>query len=271
MSMCPCVVCVPGGGLALTRVPCRFNETGSNCPSVLTSQQQLELLELSEKSLKACGMRLGVFHVEAKYTSRGPRLIEINSRMGGGPVRLTNLLVWGVDLVEVGPRGTLLDRWGLLVLWFLPPQCGRFSAQSRRTGGSSCLFSRLRPGGAIHPSPLPFCSPPPPRQEHMMASIGIPVRPPAARAPLKFIAEYSINAPRSGVIENDRFLAKWVGHPNVIYARPLVSPGDKVVGAQDGLPTWLGEVMVQMPSGVHDAIEFVRSITDSTDLPILDA
>jgi hypothetical protein len=42
----------------------------------------------------------GVFHVELKYTTRGPRLIEVNCRMGGGPVRLTNLLVWGVDLVE---------------------------------------------------------------------------------------------------------------------------------------------------------------------------
>ena len=42
----------------------------------------------------------GVFHVELKYTSRGPRLIEVNCRMGGGPVRDVNLLVWGVDLVE---------------------------------------------------------------------------------------------------------------------------------------------------------------------------
>lgn len=42
----------------------------------------------------------GVFHVELKYTSRGARLIEVNARMGGGPVRDTNLLVWGVDLVE---------------------------------------------------------------------------------------------------------------------------------------------------------------------------
>jgi biotin carboxylase len=39
----------------------------------------------------------GVFHVELKYTSRGPRLIEVNCRMGGGPVRITNLLVsWRV-------------------------------------------------------------------------------------------------------------------------------------------------------------------------------
>ncbi len=38
-------------------------------------------------SLQALGFQLGVFHVEAKYTSRGPRLIEVNARMGGGPVR----------------------------------------------------------------------------------------------------------------------------------------------------------------------------------------
>jgi len=33
-------------------------------------------------------------------TSRGPRLIEINARMGGGQVRKTHLLASGVDLVE---------------------------------------------------------------------------------------------------------------------------------------------------------------------------
>lgn len=38
--------------------------------------------------------------MECKYTSHGARLIEVNCRMGGGPVRNINLLVWGVDLVE---------------------------------------------------------------------------------------------------------------------------------------------------------------------------
>ena len=37
---------------------------------------------------------------QAKYTTRGPRLIEVNSRMGGGQVRENNLAVWGVDLVD---------------------------------------------------------------------------------------------------------------------------------------------------------------------------
>lgn len=84
----------------------------------------------------------GVFHVELKYTSRGPRLIEVNCRMGGGPVRNTNLLVWGVDLVE----------------------------------------------------------------EQLMTSLGIPACPPVSPKPLMHIAEYSINADKSGYIENTEFL-----------------------------------------------------------------
>ncbi len=36
---------------------------------------------------QALGLTLGVFHVELKYTSRGARLVEVNCRMGGGPVR----------------------------------------------------------------------------------------------------------------------------------------------------------------------------------------
>lgn len=77
-----------------------FNETGSNCPSILPRDQQVELLDLGIKAVQSMGFQLGVFHVELKYTSRGARLIEVNARMGGGPVRDTNLLVWGVDLVE---------------------------------------------------------------------------------------------------------------------------------------------------------------------------
>jgi biotin carboxylase len=77
-----------------------FNETGSNCPSLLSRAKQMELMDLAVKAVQCMNFELGVFHVELKYTSRGARLIEVNARMGGGPVRDTNLLVWGVDLVE---------------------------------------------------------------------------------------------------------------------------------------------------------------------------
>ena len=42
---------------------------------------------------------IGVFHVEAMYTPRGPRLIEFNARLGGGEVYETNLRATGVCLV----------------------------------------------------------------------------------------------------------------------------------------------------------------------------
>merc|ERR1712190_542521 len=77
-----------------------FNETWGLCPSLLPKDKQNELKDLGVKSVQALGFSCGVFHVELKYPSSGPQLIEVNARMGGGPVRECNRLVWGVDLVE---------------------------------------------------------------------------------------------------------------------------------------------------------------------------
>lgn len=58
-----------------------FNETGSNCPSILSLQQQRELCQLSVAAVKCMGFTVGVFHVECKYTSKnGPQLIEVCSK-----------------------------------------------------------------------------------------------------------------------------------------------------------------------------------------------
>lgn len=77
-----------------------FNETWGVCPSVLPVDKQRELKELAVQCVAALGFSSGVFHVECKLTSTGPQLIEVNARMGGGPVHQVNLLTWGVDLVE---------------------------------------------------------------------------------------------------------------------------------------------------------------------------
>jgi len=174
-----------------------FLETGSNAPSILPTYQQRELLDLSVKTVKALGFVTGVFHVESKYTSRGPRLIEVNCRMGGGPVRTMNQLVWGVDLVE----------------------------------------------------------------EALLCTAGIPSRPPVAPKPLINIAEFSVNAMRTGILRDTSFLAKYQGVSDVLYARALAEPGTKVVSAQDGLPSWVCELMVTRPS-VDEAIQYVKSIEE---------
>merc|ERR1712050_557785 len=75
-------------------------ETWAVTPSLLSREEQVELQKLAVGSVKALGFKDGVFHVECKYTSRGPQLIEVNARMGGGPVHATNLKVWNVDLVD---------------------------------------------------------------------------------------------------------------------------------------------------------------------------
>ena len=58
------------------------------------------MVDLAVSTVKALGFRNGVFHVEAKYTSSGARILEVNARMGGYAVRDVNLYAWGVDLIE---------------------------------------------------------------------------------------------------------------------------------------------------------------------------
>ena len=54
-----------------------------------------------------------------------------------------------------------------------------------------------------------------------MTSVGIPARPPVAKKPLVHMAEYSINAKKTGVLRDFSFLDKWTTHPDVLYAKPL--------------------------------------------------
>jgi len=51
-----------------------------------------------------------------------------------------------------------------------------------------------------------------------------------APAPLAHVAEYCVNAQRTGTLRDFAFLEKWQGLPEVLYARPLVEPGSKVGG-----------------------------------------
>jgi len=76
-----------------------FAETWNLCPSILPQIHQEELLHEALATVKALGFHTGVFHVEERYTSRGPRIIEVNARMGGGPIRLQHKYIYGFDIV----------------------------------------------------------------------------------------------------------------------------------------------------------------------------
>ena len=77
-----------------------FGETWACLPSQLSGEKQRELEAMAIDAVKALGFTDGVYHVELKYTPNGPRLIEVNARMGGGPTRMIHKLVSGIDLVR---------------------------------------------------------------------------------------------------------------------------------------------------------------------------
>ena len=77
-----------------------FGETYNCCPSLLPSHDQAELIEMARSIIcDALGFNSGVFHIEGKLSPNGPRLIEVNCRMGGGPIRSVHLTRSKVDLV----------------------------------------------------------------------------------------------------------------------------------------------------------------------------
>jgi biotin carboxylase/MFS family permease len=84
-----------------------FQETGLHCPPDHRRRAVRALVAFAAEAAREFGFRTGVLHIEAKSTSAGPRIVEINARMGGGPVHLIVEAVWGVDLIEAQVRSSL--------------------------------------------------------------------------------------------------------------------------------------------------------------------
>jgi len=84
-----------------------FQETGLHLPPDHNKKAVRRLVELSVRTVQAFGFRRGVLHVEGKCTGRGPRVIEVNARMGGARIHQMVEAVWGVDLIEAQLRSCL--------------------------------------------------------------------------------------------------------------------------------------------------------------------
>jgi biotin carboxylase len=83
-----------------------FRETGFFIPSTISGDALGGVLEVAERALGAVGFMVGVAHTEVKLTSEGPRVIEINGRIGGGVPEMLDLTT-GVDLVKVAMLAAL--------------------------------------------------------------------------------------------------------------------------------------------------------------------
>lgn len=84
-----------------------FQETGLHCPPDQSARAIRELVGFCVEAVQAVGFRTGVLHIEAKTTRHGPRIVEINARIGGGRVPEMVAAVWDVDLVEAQLRAAL--------------------------------------------------------------------------------------------------------------------------------------------------------------------
>ncbi len=98
--------------LALTgRFPLaeNFRETGFFIPAALEPADQQTVLSLATDAISALGVRQGCLHTEIKFTPEGPRIIEVNGRVGGGVPEMLERAA-GLPLIELTLRVALGEQ-----------------------------------------------------------------------------------------------------------------------------------------------------------------
>lgn len=180
-----------------------FLETGLNIPTLQPPDVVAALEECAVASALALGLTTGDVHVEARWTSEGARLLEVNARIGGRRIFEFHRLVHGVDVLEC----------------------------------------------------------------HLLASMGVPIDPPRAAAPLAGIAEQLLQAPRSGVLVSTAALESLAAADVGVHV--TAHAGSLVDGPEQPYPTVVAEVRVQADS-VEAALERLADIVASVEIDIAD-
>lgn len=86
-----------------------FRETGNFIPAILPAPTADAVLELATATIAAMGTTTGAVHTEVKLTPDGPRVIEVNGRIGGMIPELL-ALNGGHQLLEIACRVALGER-----------------------------------------------------------------------------------------------------------------------------------------------------------------
>lgn len=110
-----------------------FLESGDYLPPRVDTNVQDAVRRMTESALIILGVRDSLAHAEVKWTSAGPRVVEIASRMGGDDTWENILNVYGQDLIEIGcavalgdhvPIDVVAPKQFLVSHFFLPEQSG---------------------------------------------------------------------------------------------------------------------------------------------------
>jgi glutathione synthase/RimK-type ligase-like ATP-grasp enzyme len=87
-----------------------FRETGLIIPSDFDAELQDEILAVATAAIRAIGIRVGCLHTEIKVTTEGPRVIEVNGRIGGFVAQTLKLASPTTDFFELSRRVALGER-----------------------------------------------------------------------------------------------------------------------------------------------------------------
>jgi biotin carboxylase len=83
-----------------------FRETGFFIPAALDGESRSAVLDLATQAIHALGVQTGCLHTEVKFTPDGPRIIEVNGRVGGGVPEMLERAA-GVSLLDLTLRVAL--------------------------------------------------------------------------------------------------------------------------------------------------------------------
>jgi biotin carboxylase len=79
-----------------------FRETGSVLPSDLPAELARTAQATAAAAIGALGATYGCFHTEMKFTPDGPRIIEVNGRIGGGIPEMVELAGGSESVLRLG-------------------------------------------------------------------------------------------------------------------------------------------------------------------------
>ncbi|MBV1850610.1 ATP-grasp domain-containing protein [Catellatospora tritici] len=86
-----------------------FREQGQFWPARLDPVERAALTELAARAITALGVHTGITHTEIKLTPDGPRIIEVNGRLGGF-INDLSIRSAGIDAVGLAGRVALGER-----------------------------------------------------------------------------------------------------------------------------------------------------------------
>jgi biotin carboxylase len=107
-----------------------FRETGNFIPACVDPSETAAITDLAEQAVKALGIVDSVVHTEIKVTPEGPKIIEVNGRLGGRPpfvlleVSDVNLFAMACAVAVGTPVRVDCDGVGFLLL-VQPPATAR--------------------------------------------------------------------------------------------------------------------------------------------------